>query len=109
MAGTFTTKLLSDGQLPSSTGVLYTVPSLTSAIIKNISLVNNHTDSVNINLYVKTAGGTLRKLIPKDMIFATRYSLETDEVYTLEAGDIVEGDASVGSVVDYTIHGVQET
>jgi hypothetical protein len=35
--------------------------------------------------------------------------LETDAEYTLEAGDLIEGDASAATVVDFTINGVEET
>lgn len=108
MAGTFTIKALADGTLPTTKSTLYTVPVSTRTIIKTITYVNNHTSVVNVNLYINSSG-TSRKIIPKNMAFTSGYSLETDEEYTLEAGDLIEGDASVISVIDYTINGIEET
>lgn len=108
MAGTFTIKLLAEGQLPSSKGTIYTVPALTSCIIKTITLVNTGSNTV-VNLYIKKAGSTSRRIIPKNIDMGGSYLLETDEEYILEAGDIVEGDAVSATQVDYSIHGVEET
>jgi hypothetical protein len=108
MAGIFKIKALADGFLPIATGVLYTVPALTDTIIKTITLVNTDASPVDVNLYINSSG-TNRKIIPSDMQLKAGYSLETDEEYTLEAGDTVRGDADTASVVDFTIHGVEET
>lgn len=107
MAGTFTILLLGEGQLPDSKTALYTVPPATATIIKTISVVNTSVNPVLVNLYINS--GTSRKIIPSNLSLAGRYSLETDEEYTLQAGDSIEGDADVANVCDYTINGVSET
>jgi len=103
----FNIKLLAQGQLGTTKAALYTVPASTQAIIKAITLVNTNTAAVTVNLYV-TRGTASRRIIPQNLNLGVGYLLETDLPYTLEAGDIIEGDASVGAVVDYTIHGVEE-
>lgn len=110
MAGTFTTKLLANGQLGTVTaGDLYTVPALTTAIIKTITLVNTDTAARLVNLYLLRSAGTARKIIPVSTSLAAGFSLETDEVYTLGAGDKVQGDADAALKLDFTINGVEET
>lgn len=102
-----TIQLLANGQLPNAIGDLYTVPASTQAIIKTITLVNTNTTTENVNLYILPSGGTARRIIPKDMSFPTKYSLETDQEYTLEAGDKIQGDTTTAVKVDYTINGVE--
>ena len=103
----FNIKLLGEGQLAVATAVIYTVPGATQTIIKTITLVN--TDSVprTVNLFIKGAA-TNRRIIPKDTSLGAGFLLETDQEYTLEAGDTIEGDASAVTIVDFTIHGVEE-
>lgn len=109
MANNFSISLLGEGQLPAVKTALYTVPAATKAVIKTITLVNDGATPVTINLYLKRAGSTSRKIIPKNMSFAAGYTLETDEEYTLGTGDSIEGECSSAAQVDYTINGVQET
>lgn len=107
MTGTFATKLLGDGQLASSTGTLYTVPSSTTTIVKNILLVNTDTSTRTVNLYINS--GSDRRIIPKDLSLKAGESYIFGEVLTLEATDTIKGAASSATVVDYTIFGVEET
>ena len=109
MAGTFTIKLLGEGRLASTKGTIYTCPASTQAIIKTISLVNTNSTAEGVNLYIKKSGQTSRRIVPQDSELGIGYLLETDQEYTLEAADIIEGDADTVSKVDYTIHGVEET
>ena len=108
MAGTFKIKALGEGQLPAATGVLYTVPASTQTIIKTMIFVNTNVAVRTINIFLKT-GGTNRRIVPKDLSLKAQYLMETDQEYTLEAGDTVEGDASAASSIDFTIHGIEET
>jgi len=107
MAGTFTIKSLADGQLAAAKATLYTCPADTRTIIKTITLVNTDTSVRNVNLYVNT--GTSRRIIPKNMELGIGYCFIFDDALTLEAGDLIEGDASLAAVVDYVISGVEET
>lgn len=108
MAGTFTIKSLGDGQLAATKGTLYTVPASTRTIIKSITLVNTSASAVTVNIYLKP-GATSRRIMPKDLSIAAGALVEINAGYTLEAGDLIEGDASVATTVDYTINGVEES
>lgn len=104
-----TIKSLANGQLPSTIGDLYTAPASTQAIVETITLVNTHTSAVTCNLYVLESGGTARRFIPKDMSLGAGYKGVEDHPITLEAGDKIQGDASVASKVDYIINGVENS
>ena len=105
---TIAIKSLGDGQLDTSKGTLYTAPASTQAIIMTITLSNTSANIVEANLYFKASGGTSRRIIPKDLEIPAKGSAVIDDVQTLEAADIIEGDASIGTTVDYTISGVEE-
>lgn len=103
-----TIKSLGDGQLASSKGTLYTVPASTSIILKSITLVNTDTSLRTVNLYVKPAAAS-RRIIPVDFeLPAGQAQTFETEVY-LEAADLIEGDASVASKVDYVMSGILVT
>jgi hypothetical protein len=99
-------KALADGQLANSKGTIYTTPALTQAIVphKGLSLVNSDSSARTVNLYVNRSG-TSRRVIPKDMSLGAGERFVLDQVLTLEAGDLIEGDASAATVVDYVISG----
>lgn len=101
-------KSLADGQLANGKGTIYTTPASTQAIVKNIILVNTNTSSETVNLYFKKSGGTSRRLIPKDTSLPASNSLVMDDLVTLEAAGIIEGDTTTASKVDYVINGVEE-
>lgn len=105
---TVSIKSLADGQLANSKGTLYTTLASTQAIVKTIILVNTNTSSETVNLYFKASGGTSRRIIPKDTALPAGNSLVVDDLVTLEASDILEGDATTASKVDYVISGVEE-
>lgn len=105
---TITIKQLANGQLPNSTGDLYTVPAVTTALIKSITLVNTNTTTEAVNLYVLKASGTARRIIPKATSLAAGYLLVADDNYTLGAGDKIQGDTTTASKVDFVVSGVEE-
>lgn len=107
MAGTFSIKYLADGQLADAKGTLYACPADTQTIIKTITLVNTDDTARTVNLYVST--GTSRNIIPVDLSLGAYYSLIFDDELTLEAADLIEGDASVVEKVDYYIAGIEES
>lgn len=74
-----TWKQLSDGQLPSSTGDLYTSTSVITNVV-SIILVNTDTSARAVNLFLLPSGGTARRIIPKDLSLGVGYSLHTDGV-----------------------------
>jgi len=103
----YTIKNLANGQLPSSLGDLYTVPSGTSAIVRSITLVNTNTTAETINIYYLQSGGTARRILPKDFQLTAGNSLTVDVILTLGAGDKIQGVTTTASSVDYVISGVE--
>ncbi len=100
-----TIQALANGQLPNAKGTLYTCPGATSAIVKAIVLVNQDTATHTVNLYFTRA--TSRRLIPKNAILAIGGAGYLETLITLEAGDLIEGDADTATQVDYTISGTE--
>ena len=106
---TMSVKSLADGQLAAAKATLYTVPALTTAIIKTISYVNTDIAARTVNLYIKTSVGTSRRIIPNNMTLGVGYMMVYDDEITLEAADEIEGDADAATVVDFTINGVEKS
>ena len=109
MAGTFTTAVLADGQLPSTQGTLFTGPAVTVTYVKRISLFNTNAAAQTIQLWLNV-GGTPRKwrryVLNED---ESAEVLETGDAIILEAGDTIEAITTTASAVDYYICGVKET
>ena len=103
----FTIVALAEGQLPAATAALYTSPALTTTIVKSIVFTNTDVVGRIINLYINSAG-TPRRITPKDLSLDAGYMGVCDDIYTLSAGDTIEGDADAATIVDYVINGVQE-
>ncbi len=101
---TIAIKLLADGQLANAKGTIYTTPASTQAIVKTITLVNTNSTTESVNLYVKSA--TSRRIIPEDTQLLAGYLLVVDDEFTLEAADLIEGDTTTASKVDFVISGV---
>lgn len=104
---TVTIKNLADGQLANSKGTIYTATSV-KAVALNIILVNTNTTSETVNLYFKKSGGTSRRLIPKDTALAASNSLVMDDVVTMAASAVLEGDTTTADKVDFTVNGFEE-
>ncbi len=109
MPTTVAIKALADGQLANTKSTLYTTPASTQAIVRSITLVNTDTSTRTVNLYLKRDGSNSRRIIPKDMSMDAGFMAVYDTTFTLEAGDLVEGDASAATVVDFTINGVENS
>lgn len=90
-----------NGQLPNAKGTLYTATA--TVIIRSVRLVNTDSSARTVNLYVKT--GTSRRIIPKDLSLAVGAAYLDDTGFELNSGDLIEGDASAATVVDYVISG----
>jgi len=105
---TFTPKLLANGQLPNAKGTLYTCPAATTALIKTINLVNvSATDPITINIYVKRT--ISRRIKAKDFPVSIAIEEIIERNIILEAGDLLEGDASAVTSIDYVICGIEQT
>ena len=95
---------IADGQLPATTGDLYTVPAGTTEKIV-MTFVNTGAGNNDINIYIQRSGGTARLISPKDMTLATSEKLifdKEDEV-TLSEGDKIQGNSTNANEVDYLI------
>ena len=99
---------LADGQLPNSKTTLYTVPASTTAFVQ-VTLVATGASARTVNIYLKRSGGTSRRIFPKDLSInpGDHASSKDERPYSLSTGDIIEGDASAASEVDYIIEGVE--
>ena len=106
MSGTFTPKVLAEGQLASSKGTLYTVPAATSAYIKSITLYNTNASGQTIAIYLKP-GATSRQI--RQIVLAQNESYSFDLSFVLESGDLIEGSSTNATAVDYVITGLEET
>ena len=105
MAETY--KKLAQGQLPSSAGTIYTVPSGTSTIIKHIRLVNTDSSARTARLYHDgTTDATT--ILPAASIEAGGRA-EFEGTIVMEAADTLAGLGSVASQVTYTIYGLELT
>jgi len=102
-------KSLADGQLGTTKGTLYTAPAATQAVAERITLVNTSSGTVNVNIYFKASGGTSRRITPKDLEIEGNGLAVIDDEQTLEAADIIEGDASAADLIDFTISGVENS
>ncbi len=102
-------KSLADGQLASSKGTIYTCPTSKQAIVSRITLVNTDSSARAVNLYFKASGGTSRNITPVDYSLAVGALLVMEDEVTLEAADIIEGDAAVASKVDFVVSGIENS
>lgn len=105
MSGTFTAKVLYEGQLPNTKTTLYTVPASTKAYISSMSGFNTNTTSETVIIYYKR--GTSR--ITYRAALDQNYKMAVGAGDVLEAGDIIEGETTTAAKVDFVIMGVQET
>lgn len=102
---------LADGQLANAKATIYTVPASTQVFLSG-TLVNTDASARTVNIYVKRSGSVSRRIIPKDMSMTAGASADfgrEGRPYSLSAGDIVEGDASAATVVDFILDGVVHT
>ena len=98
-----------EGQLPAAKGTLYTCPAVTTAVVKSFQFTNVTGGALTMNFYKKRA--TSRSLCPLNLSLAageTLLSEDGDEIF-LEAGDLLEGDASAATSIDYTISILERT
>ncbi len=102
-------KSLADGQLAASKGTIYTCPTAKQAIISTITLVNDHSSALVVNLYFKASGGTSRMITPKNYSLAAGAQLIMKDEITLEAADVIEGSGGTASLVDFVISGEENS
>lgn len=104
-----TAKSLADGQLASTKGTLYTVPAATRSYVKFLFLHNTGATSETVLVYVKRSGSSSRVIgrgvLAGDESLAV---IDKDATLTLSAGDVIEGETTTATTVDYVITGAEE-
>ncbi len=109
MAGTFTTAVLADGQLPNTQTAIFTGAASTITYVKRISIYNTNAAQQTIDIYLNVSG-TPRKW--RRYVLDQHQSaelLETGDAIVIEASDTIEAVTTTASAVDYYICGVKET
>ena len=99
-------KQLHQSQLPTAAGALYTVPASHETIVKYITVANNDTTARWFTLF-HTTGTTYdatTTIIPEATIPAGGWA-EFNGTITMDASDIIGGDAEVASQMTITIYG----
>jgi len=100
------TERLAHGQLPAAKTTLYTCPPDTKVSITCISLVNTDVAIRTANLYLKADGGTSRLITPSDLSLGVSYQwVQNDLSHAMHPADVIEGDASVATQIDYVLSG----
>jgi len=99
-------KLLHQSQITTTAGALYTVPANHETIIKSISVVNNDTEALWFTLF-HTTGTTYSEattIIPEATIAAGGWA-EWEGAITMDASDVLGGDAEQASEITITVWG----
>lgn len=96
-----TAKVLARGTLTDANATLYTVPSATKAVITNIVFCNTDSTSKTIDLELDGV------YLAKGLTIAGATTVTIDLKQVIDAADLIEGLASVTSVVTYHISGVE--
>lgn len=104
----FTLKPLADGQLAATKGTLYTCPTGFRTKVNLIRIYNSDSSARLCRIYVKP--GSTSRVIFYQTVPANEFIVVSDmstPIY-LDDGDLLEGDAAAGNVVDYYIDGEEE-
>lgn len=100
-----TPRIHADGQLASSKGTLYTVETGTRIAVTFWRVFNTGSGSETVKAYIKP--GSTSRQIGQYTVAAKGYAdiVEPGQVFYLEAGDLLEGETTTGTTVDYVISG----
>jgi len=99
-------KQIFQGQISTTAGALYTVPANHETIIKHMTVVNNDTEALWFTLF-HTTGTTYSEattIIPEATLPAGGWA-EFDGTITMDASDILGGDAEQNSEITITVYG----
>lgn len=89
------------------TPTIYTTPGGTVTYVSGITIANTGAGQNVVLLAVTRDGANERRLIRVPL--ETNEELLWDEPLTLEAADIIQGEATNANEVDYTVNGAEET
>ncbi len=97
---------IADGQLSVTPGT--TILSVTqTGILGEILLTNTSGSAVTTNIYINRTG-TDRRIGGKDATIPAGGYKKLAVAIALKTGDIIKGDASAGTAVDYVLSGVTD-
>ena len=99
-------KLLHQSQITTTAAALYTVPADHETIVKYITVVNNDTEALWFTLF-HTTGTTSTEappIIPEATLPIGGWA-EFNGTITMDAADIIGGDAEQGSEITISIYG----
>lgn len=109
---TITPKPLIDGVLLANVvGTLYTVPALTTAVCRSITLCNTDIADRTVTLYLVPSGGSAddARTIMKSIPIKAGQTLIDDTLRALLTGATIRGFADAGSVVSIRADGSEVT
>lgn len=101
-------KKLAQTLIPAAVAAVYTVPALTSTIVKHIVITNNTSSAVTgVSLYHDGTGDT-QLLLPGVTLEAGEWA-EFDGTITMETADTLQAKAGTDAVLGLTAHGLEIT
>ena len=99
-------KQLADGQLPAAEGTLYTCPAGNRAFIKSMVFANTAATTETVVIFLQPSGGTSRRLARVPI--SENETLYYNAPLVLDTGDLIRGQSTNVTAVDYTIYGATE-
>ena len=102
-----TPSLLASGQLANSKGTLYTCPTGFRTIIESIQYYNTTAGALTVDTYIHD--GTSRQTDSHSVDANSRYiALDKNAPYFLDAADLLQGNTSAATSVNYHVFGWEE-
>jgi hypothetical protein len=105
---TDTVKKLGQMELTGGTDTVYTVPGVTSTLVKHMSIVNTSTVSGSTVRLWHDGSSNVNLIMPAITIAAGEWA-EFEGTITMETGDTLKAEAQIGNVITITVHGVEFT
>lgn len=99
-------KSLADGQLANSKGTIYT--SVGKTVVTDLRVFNTAVTTETVALYIKRSGSSSRQFFRAVLAQNEFAAFEASENVTLSSGDLIEGDTTNASAVNYLITGMSE-
>lgn len=106
MADTY--KKLYQGTLTTASGVVYTVPSGTQAIVKSMRIVNYHASTATTIKLWQGGSADSNVILPATTVDAGGFA-EFDGTLTMAAADSIVAQAGANTSITLTIYGLELT
>lgn len=103
----FTGKILAQGQLSNTKTTLYTVPAATRTFVRFFRCANVGVNAETILVFYKKS--TSRRLGRAVLSVDEAVDFVEQDVLVLDAGDVLEGQTTNATSVDYIISGAEES